>query len=232
VGAAVVGAGVGRGVGQGNKLHTVVSVVFPQGSPSWSGCRKTARSRVVVPPSQSAVQASQFPQSPSLHAQGCVLHTTESKIQSSSRSHLPPFNAGKIVRLRHESPPPHSFVHGVKAVQFVAKQSTGASVGAGVGAGVGAEVGEGVGAGVGDAVGCGVGQANVLHGKISLVLPHSSPPWAAWMSTVRFRTFEPAPHSALQSPHSVHSPMAQSTAHSCVLQSTISSVALSSHAPL
>ena len=90
-------------------------------------------------------------------------------------------------------------------------------------------MGAAVGAGVGAAVGSGVGHGNSLHGKVSFVLPHSSPPCAASISTVRLRVFDPLPHSALHAAQSCQSPIAQSTGHACVLQSKISDVKFSSH---
>ena len=150
-------------------------------------------------------------------------------------------------------PPPQIDVQFEKADQLPKTQSTGANVGAGVGAAVGATVGEAVGeavgasvgaavgasvgvavgaavgAGVGAAVGSGVGHGNSLHGKVSFVLPHSSPPCAASISTVRLRVFDPLPHSTLHAAQSCQSPIAQSSGHACVLQSTISDVVFSSH---
>ena len=105
----------------------------------------------------------------------------------------------------------------------------GTGVGADVGAAVGDAVGDAEGAGVGAAVGSGVGHGNSLHGKVSFVLPHSSPPCAASISTVRLRVFDPLPHSALHAAQSCQSPIAQSTGHACVLQSAISDVVFSSH---
>ena len=78
-------------------------------------------------------------------------------------------------------------------------------------------------------MGSGVGHGNSLHGKVSFVLPHSSPPCAASISTVRLRVFDPLPHSTLHAAQSCQSPIAQSTGHACVLQSTISDVVFSSH---
>ena len=123
-----VGIGVGCGVGQANKLHGIVSVVFPHSSPPCCAAVTTARSRVFVPPAQLAVHDAHSSQSPSTHStgQGCGLQGATSSTSVSSTAHVPPYLAGTMVRFRTINPPPHSWVHSEYALQLETSQSCGA----------------------------------------------------------------------------------------------------------
>ena len=119
-----VGATVGCNVGQRNILHAIVSVVLPQSS---SEPATTERSRVFVPPSQSAVHDPHSPHSPSKHVslQSCKLHSYTSSTSVSFTAQVPPFVAGVMVRFRTIKPPPHCCVHSENALQSETSQSCG-----------------------------------------------------------------------------------------------------------
>jgi hypothetical protein len=85
-----VGAGVGCGVGQANMLHSIVSVSLPQ---SFCSPAKTNRSRVFMPPAQSAVHDPHSCHSPTrqLGGQRCMLHSTTSSTSVSLTAQKPPY---------------------------------------------------------------------------------------------------------------------------------------------
>jgi hypothetical protein len=159
--------------GHASSLQPIVSVSFPHSSlrsEKVDGTVNSPRVRVFVPPPHSNVQASH-----SCHGlgnehsdgQASVLHSTlftsvSFKVQSPPK--IPP----NIVRVWYLKPVPQGWLHLENAPHGETEQATGSNVGAGVGDGVGA----GLGAGVGE----GVGHGKSLHGIVSFVLPHSSPP--------------------------------------------------------
>jgi hypothetical protein len=120
VGFAEDGTGVGFGVGQANMLHVIVSVVLPHFSPP-----STKRSRVLVPPAQSAVHSPHSSHSPSTHSAGqsSVLHSITSSTSVSFTAQEPPYFAGVIVRCRIIKPPPQGSVHFENAPHSETSQS-------------------------------------------------------------------------------------------------------------
>jgi hypothetical protein len=69
-----------------------------------------------------------------------------------------------------------------------------------------------------------------LHGNVSLVSGHSSPPWSVGTVTGRDRVSVPPPHSAVHVLQGSQSPTSQCTGHGTTSQEPISDVTFDSHA--
>jgi hypothetical protein len=106
-------------------LHVIVSVVLPQ---SFSEPEKIIRSRVFVPPAQSAVHSPHSCHSLAMQlgGQSCVLHSNTSSTSVSFTAQEPPYFAGVIVRCRTIVPPPQGCVHSETAPHTEISQSSGA----------------------------------------------------------------------------------------------------------